>query len=36
MVEEKARGAGEILGTTDPTLGTGDEMRGDIEGMAAS
>ena len=34
--EEKGWGAGEIFGTTDPTLGTGDEIRGDMEGMAAS
>ena len=33
-VEAKLRGVGEMLGTTDPTLGTGDEIRGDIEGMA--
>lgn len=25
-----------MLGTTEPTLGTGEEMRGDMEGMAAS
>lgn len=30
------KGRVEILGTTDPTLGTGDEMRGDMEGIAAS
>lgn len=35
-IAEKGWGTGEILGTTDPTLGTGDEMRGDMEGMAAS
>ena len=35
-VEEKVSGAGEMFGTTDPTLGTGDEIRGDIEGMADS
>ena len=35
-VETKVRGAGEILGTTDPTLGTGEEIRGDIDGMAES
>ena len=35
-VDEKSRGAGEILGTTDPTLGMGEEMRGDMEGMADS
>ena len=35
-VDEKGRAAGEIFGTTEPTLGTGDEMRGDMEGMAES
>ena len=35
-VETKVRGEEEILGTTDPTLGTGEEMRGDIDGMAES
>lgn len=34
--DKKGWGAGEIFGTTDPTLGTGDEIRGDMEGMAAS
>ena len=38
MREEGMWGEGEeeMLGTTEPTLGTGEEMRGDIEGMAAS
>ena len=35
-VETKLLGAGEMLGTTDPTLGTGEEISGDIDGIAES
>ena len=36
MVKAMGRRAEEMLGTTEPTLGTGEEMRGDMEGMVAS